>query len=321
MALWIAGYWHLFDYTSAFRGYNTYATATITHLFLALFVYISAYLIGARQELHNWRNVAGFYYRRLIRIFPMFLLASLFFVLLGISDAVSAAKGALLCSMLWAPPSGTLWFVVMICNCYLIAPLLLNVSSKPVKFVMLNVALLSVLVLWNGTVTSIDPRMLIYLPVFAAGVYAARHGLHEWIDGQFRRYLIVGCAALLSWPLFPFAFSGMHLTRVVLSVPFLVLTCLLVMGIAKRIKVGDVPRRVFEFLSYVSFSLYLFHRVIYKVSCLAYFPRTHGMQVLYLYSVGLPLCLITAFAAQRASDGMTSRTNALLTTLESSSPP
>ncbi|MFL6696444.1 MAG: acyltransferase family protein [Vitreoscilla sp.] len=120
--LYIVGFWHLMDYTHGLGGYNNAVTVRLTVIVLGLFTFLSGFLLARAPMRLGRSELKRFYAKRLLRIYPLYLLALLAFWALGIADRGIALKAALGISMLYGPPPATLWFVTMILVFYLIAP-------------------------------------------------------------------------------------------------------------------------------------------------------------------------------------------------------
>jgi peptidoglycan/LPS O-acetylase OafA/YrhL len=118
--LYIAGYWHLFNYTKAFPLYQNVVTGRLLMVVLGLFVLISGYLIGAKADSNSKSGFLVFYVKRLLRIYPPFILFSLIFYLLNVGSGKKLFKTAALITMVFPPAANTLWFIAMIIVFYLI---------------------------------------------------------------------------------------------------------------------------------------------------------------------------------------------------------
>ena len=56
------------------------------------------------------------------------------------------------------------------------------------------------------------------------------------------------------------------------------------------------------FVSYASFCIYLFHRVVFKYAIEFYFPSAGGYQVIYLLAFCLSATIILSYLTQKAYD-------------------
>jgi surface polysaccharide O-acyltransferase-like enzyme len=132
--LYIAGYWHLFNYTKAFPLYQNVVTSRLLMVVLGLFVLISGYLIGTKANSNSKSGLVVFYAKRLLRIYPPYIFFSIIFYVLNVGSGKKLIKTATLISMVFPPAANTLWFVAMIIIFYLITPLLINVCKNKVNY-------------------------------------------------------------------------------------------------------------------------------------------------------------------------------------------
>ncbi len=64
---------------------------------------------------------------------------------------------------------------------------------------------------------------------------------------------------------------------------------------------------VYQKLAYVSFCMYLFHRVIFRLLLNLYSPDSNYARVVYLTGLGLPLIFTISFYFQKYYDRLTMR--------------
>ena len=77
---YIVGFWHLLSYTDAIHDYNNVVTFRITLIILGTFVFISGYLIGTKNIELKKQSLISFYFNRVLRIYPLFLLSIFIFM-------------------------------------------------------------------------------------------------------------------------------------------------------------------------------------------------------------------------------------------------
>ncbi|AFL75422.1 acyltransferase family protein [Thiocystis violascens] len=304
--LYVVGYWHLIPYTTALPGYANWFTEGLKYAALATFVFCSGYLLGRQAITLDPRGLWSFYRRRLLRIYPLYLLALILFGAFGIASQKQVVDGALLVSMFRPPAMPTLWFVTMIMVFYLIAPLLIRFAHRPAVTVLIGGGLLMALIVQHLWIRHLDLRILLYLPVFVLGILYQRHASlgtlakrHEWI--------LLGLLILL----LPLSVTGNEWS---LRGTFLLMPLILVSAPALFLLADRIADRLhgptIEFLAYASFGLYLFHRLIFKAAIAVFYPATGWEQVLYLLMVALPLSLLIGYGLQRVYDGLVSRLSA-----------
>ena len=175
--LYIVGYWHLFPYSSAFPGYANHYTEGLKELVLGAFALSSGYLLAQRDIGLSAREVLSFYRRRLVRIYPLYLLAVILFGVAQIASVEQVIHAALLTSMFTPPALPTLWFITMIMFFYLAAPFLIHVSGRVTGCLLLGGAIWLAFALYHLVVNPIDVRILMYFPAFLFGILLHRQPL------------------------------------------------------------------------------------------------------------------------------------------------
>ncbi|MBK5966485.1 acyltransferase [Thiocystis minor] len=301
--LYIVGYWHLIPYTTALPGYANWFTEGLKYAALATFVFCSGYLLGRHAITLDPRGLWSFYRRRLLRIYPLYLLALILFGVFGIASQTQVVEGALLISMFSPPAMPTLWFVTMIMVFYLIAPPLIRFAHRPALAVLIGGGLLVALVGWHQWIRHLDLRILLYLPVFVLGILYRRQAS---LGALAKRYdwILLGLLILL----LPLSVTGNEwsLRGIFLLMPLILVSALTLFVFADRIA-GRLHAPTVALLAYASFGLYLFHRLIFKAAIAVYFPEQGAEQVLYLLLVALPISLLLGYVMQRGYDGLAAR--------------
>lgn len=299
--LYIVGYWHLFEYGAPSLSPEGPIRHRVALVCLGLFILVSGYLAGLGFSSQGplapgWPAVHRFYRRRLLRIYPLFLLAVLLFHGLGLVDRRSAYKAAVLVSVFAKPAPQTLWFVCVLMILYIATPLFVATSRSTVRLVSLTALLIVVLALYGLLTKALDVRLVMYLPVFAVGIGLSRRTpsgqvLTRWAGAAFL------ASIFLSW----FASLPGAAARLI-DVPLLTTGALFVFALLRTQEPRLRASRIISLLSYGGFCAYLFHRPIMEVTRTWYFPQEAPMQTLYLVFVCLPLCLVAGWLLQRSYD-------------------
>jgi len=298
-ALWIVGFWHLMNYTHGFPGANNAVTLRLTVIVLGLFAFVSGFLLARAPMRLRAPELGRFYTRRLLRIYPLYLLALLAFWALGMADRSTALKAALGISMVYGPAPLTLWFITMILEFYLVAPLLIALRDRPVPFVLAALGLFGVAAVC-GSAANGDIRLAEYFPAFALGVYWAGHG-----ERASTRTALCACAATAAAWAWSLA-AGSDPQYSLAGIPLVTcggLTAFLLAGRLTLSPHGALARAA-SLVSYASFAMYLFHRIVYKGLHALYDPASPGLGLAWLLLVGVPLVVLLSFLAQRACDAL-----------------
>lgn len=159
---------HLSGYTGqSIASISPFASAVLTAL--GVFSFLSGYLLGGKYVFDKLNDVLFFYKKRLLRIFPMFVLASVSLVFIGMNGWAETIKGLLGISMLWKPAPATLWFVSMLLLFYLLTPLLVN--RKWWKQVIYGLLIFLTIFCIDYTCYSVDKRLYFYFLIYWMGIF------------------------------------------------------------------------------------------------------------------------------------------------------
>lgn len=291
--LYIVGYWHMFNYTQAFPEYNNEVTVRVTVIILGLFVFLSGFLLGRRNVNFNLTDFIWFYKKRIIRIYPLYVGALTLFLFYGLCDRSVWAKGVLSISMFYGPPPPTLWFITMILFFYLVAPFLIATTRSTAKYVLLASSILTTLFCAYMISPTADPRVVIYFPAFALGIYFSNR------DKQVKLSMITSIT--LSSLVISFFFSTAPEASFA-SIPIASIIPFAIFSAFKGRLKNTAMRSLFGKLSYAGFIMYLIHRPIYLTMKNIYFPSELWMQVLYLVLICLPVIFGISWLLQKSYD-------------------
>lgn len=289
---YIVSYWHLFNYTQAFRGYYNPFTHNLTRIILASFVFISGYLIASKNFKINWQNILTFWRKRLIRIYPLYALALVLFYWQNIANSQTLIKAAFLLSMFFPPAPYTLWFITMIMIFYLVAPFLLKYANNLNIYLVLT-GLLWLIFLFKGT-----SEISLYFPSFALAIWLRANP--QWLDKLQQQQLILTITFVI---LFVLKITGyLSMKWLGIEIFFINLGAILFYFYSYQIMNRVKYTGLIEQMSYVSFGMYLFHRPIFSFTKSVFFPSGETAQVIYLLGVALPLTIIISWLIQKLYD-------------------
>ena len=169
----------MFSYTKAIPEYNNFITYRLTLIILGTFVLISGYFIGLKDIKINKHSIMHFYKKRLLRIYPLYLIAIGLFTFFNLSNLITSIKAGFLISMLIKPAPRTLWFITMLMSFYAISPLLIHASKtiKPSNLITYYLIFIIFLLTYLYLTQMLDIRIVIYFPSFALGVFVARKNI------------------------------------------------------------------------------------------------------------------------------------------------
>ena len=287
---YIVSYWHLFNYTEAFRGYYNPVTHYLTRIILASFVFISGYLIASKNQEITWRNVLIFWSKRLIRIYPLYLLALCLFYWRDIASSTTLIKAGFLLSMFSPPAPPTLWFITMIMIFYLLAPFFLRYVNNLPFYLGLSIVFWLVF-FFKGTW-----EISLFFPSFIIGMWL--QGNPKWLNklkqqqfGLTIIFIILYIAEInkvSDWLFLQIIFINLG------AILFYFYSC----QIMNKVRQSSIVAT----LSYSSFCMYLFHRPIFSVTQSIFFPNSEIAQVIYLLGVGVPLIILISWLIQKLYD-------------------
>ena len=298
-ALWIVGFWHLMNYTHGFPGADNAVTLRLTVIVLGLFAFVSGFLLARAPMRLRAPELGRFYARRLLRIYPLYLLALVAFWALGMADRSTGLKAALGISMVYGPAPLTLWFITMILEFYLVAPLLIALRGRPALFVLAALGLFGVAAVC-GSAANGDIRLAEYFPAFALGVYWANHG--ERASWRWTQWACAATAAAWAWSLV----AGRDPQYSLAGIPLVTCGGLAIFLLAGRLALppqGALARAA-SLVSYAGLAMYLFHRIVYKGLHALCDPASAWLGLAWLLLVGLPVVVLVSFLAQRACDAL-----------------
>jgi surface polysaccharide O-acyltransferase-like enzyme len=290
--VYIVGFWHLFDYCAGADWHHNWLTYRLTVVALAVFMFISGYLVGRRGD-----SISQFYLKRFVRIYIPFVAASLLFILVGYGDRVAALKGIFLISVFHGPSPYTLWFVTVLLVFILVAPILRSARDSAPRFSFVAVPVLMLLILYQAYIGGLDPRVIIYFPAFVAGVYlSGRQLTGRWA-------FIIGIGAIFGLIIAERAPSGQLEFDYSATGWAFFGAILIVLGLL-RIMRDAKPIAFLSFLSAAGYFAYIFHRVILRLLFNVLPPALFANQYAYLLGVVLPCLMWFSWILQRKYDRM-----------------
>ncbi len=299
--LYIVGYWHLFNYTSAFPGYKNVYTTWLTVIVLALFTFLAGYLIGAKEEFNSKKDLFSYYTKKVLRIYPLYLLAILLFYLLEISDFKTLLKASVFLSMFKTPAPLTLWFITMIFNFYIIAPILVKTKNNLRHLLIISITIMLIFLSYSSITGFLDYRIIVYFPAFVAGIIiATKEKFFLQLKPVF--YLLL---FLTTIPLILIEFDSKTLNRL-MRIPFNVSGSVALYIMSRTIS-GQPLKKLISHISYASFTMLIFHRPVYKLLKSLYFPENPNFQIIYLIFFCLPMVLIISWLIQAGYDKLTKK--------------
>jgi len=291
--LYIVAVHHLDDYAGNiyYIKYNL-----ITYLVLGLFMFISGCLLAQNNPINNRGDLRGFFYRRFLRIYPLYVLALFLFMLCSLVSFKDVLLNISLLNVVFDKSVLTLWFVSILCVFYIIYPLVVYRYSA-MKTAMIAVSLCGLFVLLKDRFGLLDERLLRYFPLFLLGIVFEKHRLIERYI--YNRAFVGGSALVL------IASISLYIEAPRFNQVFLIL--LMVSAIPLLMAIGKsastiVNKKLYVNIAYASFCMYLLHRVIFHLATSIYSSGSNIHMVVYLTLLAVPVIYITSFYLQKYYD-------------------
>lgn len=297
--VYIIGFWHLLNYTDAISGYNNLATSTLTDIVLGTFVFLSGFFTSRKQIEPTIQGIWKFYVTKLLRIYPLYLAALAAFVALGLTSLSTAVKAAFFISMFVKPAPQTLWFMTMLMFFFVITPFILIAIQKfTLKQLIIGFSLILLgLVIYYFAFKLLDIRLVLYFPAYVASVLLATEKI-SFPPLNRETLLLLFAAIVVSLPPTP---SGA--ITILMNAPLVTFSAVILFrwfSLIKFTRLWWLP--IISFISYASYSMYLFHRPLLIMMKTLYFPQQGYLQVLVLLFLFFPFVIIFSYDIQKLYD-------------------
>lgn len=263
--LYIVFVWHFCDYVTLM---NSAVLTIITKCVLTSFFFISGYLFGMNSKFQTGKDILSFYKKRLLRIIPLFAFAIVLFFLCGLISFAEAIKTLLGISAFCLPHTKTLWFMNVIIIYYLITPILMYKNRKDFFVVIAGLFCLSFFLMFAAKV-KIDIRILLYFPAYCIGLFWHHFQTELFISKSKVRYCISLVSLLLFSAMYVYLLNAGYHTYTKISLPLLLIIAFEAITwnvfFIQGCTLFSKHTKIFLFLSYSSFAIYLFHRPFFHL--------------------------------------------------------
>ncbi len=278
----------------------------LTNACLGLFTFASGYLLGQKYSFGEGGNssVWQFYYKRIVRIIPLFVLASAVLYLIGLNGYKATLNGVLCISPFIKPRPKTLWYIPVILFCYLITPLV----SKKNKVWRIGMGLALAVAIWilQKLISSVDWRLSFYLLFYLLGLVSAPYFNWKFEKAPFVKIItiIVFCVLTLIclWisptVLYKKVVSGIGVFALLFVCEILASMCF------KDSMHGSSFNRIILNVSYASMACYMFHRLFFWLGERILNPDLSWVKWLYMAGLVYPIMLVLSFWLQKGYDAI-----------------
>lgn len=289
---------HMDDYAS--NGFGGIVNTILTYIFLGIFVYLSGYLLTSRYSvLNNRTDIIRFFRKRFIRIYPLYFLTLFLFLFFHLMKPETFLASLIFLNLFLGKSGLTIWFVSMICLYYCMFPLFVYRYSniKAIAIATLVFLCLSIMINLYDTV---DKRLLLFLPLFLFGIISYRNNL---LDKMLKKTFMIGSLLVCFFSSLLYVnFQGIVLT-ILFQILFMVSAIPLFLFLGNKASTL-VKKDIYMKISYASFCIYLFHRVIFFILIRIYTPPHNIYIILYLALIGLPLIYLVSVTVQSYYDSI-----------------
>ena len=315
---YLVAYFHLYGYVYAVNQMAiVYSASTaMAHACLGLFTFVSGYLLGRKYCFgQNGNTDVWFFYRkRILRIVPLFVVASVVLWLIGFNTAAATWNGLICISPFVDPKPLTLYYIPVILWCYLVTPF---VSRLGLKWrVYCSLSLFGLLLVARLMFHSIDNRFVFDVLFYFIGVVSA-----PYFDWKFTfSYGTVVKSSLIF--IFMFLAAFVFVDDSFIYSPF----CQMLLGAAGVfviLFICEAVSRLFfaghkngenglktkacqmvGFVSYASMACYMFHRFFYWAAEKMWNPSDTSVKWLFMAGCVYPVIVALSYVIQKLYDNI-----------------
>lgn len=295
---YLIAFFHLYGYIYPQGSSPFYdpACTAMAHACLGLFTFVSGYLLGRKYCFGKQGNIDAwtFFKKRILRVFPLFVIASIVLWLIGFNSTKATWNGLLCISPFVDPKPLTLYYIPVIMWCYIVTPL---ISRRDLKWRMLGcLSIFSFLLVLRLLFPSVDNRFVFDVFFYFVGVVSA---------------------SCFDWKLNT-SFGTTIKTLVVLTFAILFImsiNCSLLQTTFRQMAVGAIgifallfvcdglsklgTHRFFYLVSYASMACYMFHRFFYRVALFIWNPSDINLKWLYMVGLVFPVMIVLSYLIQK----------------------
>ena len=293
----VIGIYHNLGYAGLFHKEPT--VRVLVYSSLGVFTYLSAFLLASKYSFSEKGKTLIFFKKRILRIWPLFVISSLLLAFIGTNSWASTIKGILGISPFWAPHPTTMWYVAMLISLYTITPFVVLGSIK--EQCLKAIAIMSIIGLLQICLGTVVPRTFNYYTVYLIGLFLGRNYYEPTIHFmRSKKTLLLSMAWLL---LLAVVFHTKNNSlKSFSSVVGIIALLNLSLFVADKFNSNQFFAKSVTVLSYASFCAYLFHREIIWVLFKIYKPKGFGPVFIEVLLVAVPLSFFLAYCIQKVYD-------------------
>ena len=294
----VIGIYHNFGYASCGLGGDP-AVRVLVYSSLGVFTFISSFLLASKYAFAEKVEVLAFYKKRVLRIYPLFVVSSLLLVIIGINTWVPTLKGLVGISPFWGPHPKTMWYVAMLISLYIITPFVIRGGLKVQCYKAVAVmALIGLIEIIFGTVV---PRTFNYYTVYMVGLLLGRNYYEQTMKLLRSKKTLLISLVWMILVVVVFLTKNNYLKSISSVIGIIALLNLSLFTVEKLSASRFFTESVTA-LSYASFCAYLFLREVIWVMFQVYKPQGSMQIFLYVLIVGVMLSFFCAYWIQKGYD-------------------
>lgn len=262
--VWIVAFFHMLNYfpkESQPQEMVGMVLYDITICVLSCFTYLSGYFLS-KYSFINTRDVWAFYKKRLVRFFPLFVIACFSLIICG-SDLKQIIFAVLGLSLIIPPPIYTLWYMSMLMLFYFITPLLrFTIDGDSNIICRANILkVIFIILIFALSFMYADRRLTLYLPFYIIGLNIPHKRAKELITNVYVfaiSFILFAVLMIIRLKIYPNYISNFIL-------PVESFAGVLVILSLSQFLYTDKIQRIVSWISEGSLCAYLFHRFFYAI--------------------------------------------------------
>ncbi len=317
---YLVAFFHLsgYVYPNGLTGVCHSLSMALAHASLGLFTFVSGYLLGKKYKFGQYGDagVWTFYKKRILRVFPLFVLASAALWLIGLNGARATLNGLLCISPFVNPVPMTLYYIPLILWCYLVTPLL---SRNGLRWrVLCGLSVFALLVVARILFPSIDNRFVFNVSFYLAGIVSAP--CFDWKFGSrygkvFKSSAVLGFMVLVIAMLHSSVLKGAagQMAMGALGVFVILFICEAISNllfdnpITSQHGFKAIACRLVSLISYASMACYMFHRFFYWAAEKIWNSADATVKWFFMAGIVYPIILVLSYAIQKLYDNAVKR--------------
>lgn len=307
----LPSYVHLIDITGIFSPF-------FSDLGLGMFIFLSGYLLSFNNSnLESFNDAIHFFKKRLLRIYPLYCLSLIFFILtfgviptfLGLKPSIDInlfyllihfTGTQILLSPRYVIPMFTLWFIGLIFIYYLLFPFFFRYSNNIKKFIQMAILLFVISLLIHLLFNIIEQRFFEYYFIFLLGVLSNVSSFFEKFT--FSKYFILSPVLFFISLILLLKLEYSSILLYYFLINILILSFVILQFYFTKCFINSFSngqKYLFVVFANISYPIYLFHRVVlsisYYITNTFFTPLLSDLCILFL---GLPLVFVVSFYIQ-----------------------